>query len=66
VDLPRRLMKLMSSVCVNRTPESRSAAAGGRSSSACGFDVMAQAAIGVEAASASKYTSSGLRYSMAW
>ena len=56
---------LISSVCVNRTPEPRSAAAGGRSSSDFGFDVMVQAAIGVEAARASKYTSSGLRYSRA-
>lgn len=57
---------LISSVCVNRTPEPQSAAAGGGSSSDFGFDFMVQAAMGVEAASAAKYASPGVRYSRAW
>ena len=54
---------LISSLFSNRTPTAQPAAAGGRSSSDFRFDVMAQAASGVEAASAPKYTSSGVRYS---
>jgi hypothetical protein len=56
-------MMLISSFFSNRTPTAQSAAASGRSSSGFRFDVMAQAAMGVEAASAPKYASSGVRYS---
>jgi len=60
--MPRRLMMLISWLCADRTPDPRSAAAGGERSSDRGFDVMAHAAIGTEAASVSNHTSSGVRY----
>jgi len=62
VDLSGRLMMLIFSLFVNRTPETQSAAAGGRSSSDFCFNAMPQAAIRVDAARPPKYTSSGVRY----
>jgi hypothetical protein len=62
-DLAGRLMMPVSSLFVNCTAEARAAAAGGGSASGLRFEVKIQETIDVKAATASKYASSGVRYS---